>query len=349
MNEHGYTGSPERTHATALTPAELARILGSSAHIAPALRAIHEGKGVLALPERVEGISSSGWKRILEEHPLPRHELLGRHQSSDGTMRLLVSLEGAKCETVIIPSSARTTICVSSQAGCTRACRFCATAGLPFARNLHAGEIVLQVLLARLEAENSGFTKPENVVFMGMGEPLDNLDEVVRSIEVLTAAPAPGIAPRRITVSTSGVLGAIKAFATRSPAELALSLHATRDEDRERLVPHGKASPLRDLLAEAAEALSPSSRLLFVEYLLIGGVNDKAEDAFRLAELLRDIPCRVNLIPYNPVPDLPWAEPDEGAVPRFMSVLSKAGIRTLPRTPRGRDVGAACGQLAGSP
>jgi 23S rRNA (adenine2503-C2)-methyltransferase len=339
--------APMPTFATALRPAELAERLGSPARVAPALRAIHGAAGRGALPARVEGVAASVWTPFVRAHPLPAFEVVERRRGADGTVKLAVAFDGALTETVMIPGARRTTVCVSSQAGCTRACRFCATARLGFGRNLDAGEILMQYHLARLEAESAGAPPATNVVFMGMGEPLDNLDAVVRSIDVLTAAPAPGLSPRRITVSTSGVLPQIRPFLERSKAELALSLHATTDAQRTRLVPHNRSWPIAGLLCEAKAALAGSGRLLFVEYLLLGGENDLPEDAHRLVALLEGLPARVNLIPYNAVPGLPYASPAPDRAAAFAAILAEAGLRTMIRQPRGPDVAAACGQLAG--
>ncbi len=335
-------------HVTSLTPRELERALGSPSRVAPALRAIHNFSTRGRLPESVDGIAKHPWDAFLRSHTVPSFEIVERLVSKDGTIRLVLHLGKDPVETIIIPGAARTTACISCQSGCSRACRFCATSRLGFKRNLEAGEIVLQVLLAKEEAEAAGLKTPTNVVLMGMGEPLDNLEEVVRAIDVLVAHPLPGIGARHITVSTSGILPAIRPFLSRSAAQLALSLHATTDEDRLALVPHNRTWPIRPLLEEIRAALEDDGRLVLVEYLLLGGVNDSAADARRLSSLLESVPCRLNLIPYNPVEGLPFHEPSPESLSAFASVLSGAGVRTLVRHPRGRDVAAACGQLAGS-
>jgi 23S rRNA (adenine2503-C2)-methyltransferase len=248
-------------------------------------------------------------------------------------------------ETVRIPGRGRSTVCVSSQAGCTRRCTFCATATLGFERQLAADEIVLQVMLARAEAPRSAPVK--NVVFMGMGEPMDNLDAVLRAVRVLTQAPAPQLRMSAITVSTAGVLPGLRRFLRDCSASLALSLNATDDATRAHLMPHGRTWPIADLLAALrADAERHPRRVHFIEYVLLAGVNDGDRDAERLVALLAGVPARVNVIAHNGFAGSAFRPPSDDRVLAFQARVAAAGIRCLVRWPRGREIAAACGQLA---
>jgi 23S rRNA (adenine2503-C2)-methyltransferase len=236
-------------------------------------------------------------------------------------------------------------VCVSSQAGCTRHCRFCATATLGFARNLTAGEIVLQYAVARAEAPPE--RPARNVVFMGMGEPMDNLDEVLTAVTVLTEEAAPRLSSSHVTVSTSGVLPEMKRFLRESRAHLALSLNATTDEQRERLMPHNRVWPIASLLDALREDQALGSRRrYFIEYVVWQDVNDTDEDARRLGALLTGLPAHVNLIPHNAFEGSPLRAPSDERVLAFQARVQETGLRCLVRWPRGREVAAACGQLA---
>ncbi|RMG17650.1 MAG: 23S rRNA (adenine(2503)-C(2))-methyltransferase RlmN, partial [Deltaproteobacteria bacterium] len=298
----------------------LARILESDARAQAALRAVY-GRPFGPLPEAVPGVARARWTALRARHPMPEARVVACRRASDGTKKLLVDLGDVQVETVVIPGPNRSTVCVSSQAGCTRSCRFCATARLPFARNLSAGEIVAQYLLARERAPAD--RPPRNVVFMGMGEPLDNLEQVLGAVEVLCTDPGPALAPRHVTVSTSGVLPHLETFLRRSRANLALSVNATTPEQRRALMPHDRSWPLEALLAVCRAHLG--SRLLFVEYVLLRGVNDSAADARRLANALEGLRCRVNLIPYNPASAAPYERPTAAEVRAFKEVLVAAG------------------------
>jgi 23S rRNA (adenine2503-C2)-methyltransferase len=248
-------------------------------------------------------------------------------------------------ETVLIPSDGRSTVCVSSQSGCTRECRFCATATMGFARSLSAGEIVLQYAVAAAEATPQ--EPARNVVFMGMGEPMDNLDEVLAALEILTEEAAPRLSWTHLTVSTSGVLPAMKRFLKESRAHLALSLNATTDAERERLMPHNRVWPIAALLAALREDVDRGRRRrYFIEYVLWRDTNDTDEDARRLVALLDGLPAHVNLIPHNRFEGNSLAPPSDQRVLAFQRVVHDGGVRCPVRWPRGRDIAAACGQLA---
>lgn len=210
-----------------------------------------------------------------------------------------------------------------------------------FQRNLSAGEIVGQVMMARSVAPPDRPVR--NVVFMGMGEPLDNLEQVLRAVEVLSTPGGIGLSPNHITVSTSGVLPRMRAFVARSSAELAISLNGTTEAQREAVMPHNRKWPLADLLSFMREF--SASRLFFVEYILMGGFNDRQEDAERLVALMDGLNVRINLIPFNPHPGSGFGRSTPEAVQAFFAHLNGAGLRALVRTPRGDDIAAACGQL----
>lgn len=337
--------APAPLHLTALTLDELQVGLGGRSRAVAAARWIYGGGLPLSLPPRVPGVAAERWQGLCARHPLPTAEVRERQVSEDGTTKLLVALDGAAVETVLIPSRGRSTVCVSSQSGCTRHCAFCATATLGFKRQLAAGEIVAQVLLARAEAPPDA--PVTNVVFMGMGEPLDNLDAVLRAVRVLTQTPAPQLGFEQVTVSTSGVLPGMQRFLAESRASLALSLNATTDAQRDALMPHNMKWPIASLLGVLREdARAHPARVTFVEYVLFAGVNDTDADAARLAALLEGLPARVNLIPHNAMGALALRPPPPERVLAFQQRLREGGLRCFVRWPRGREIAAACGQLA---
>jgi len=264
----------------------------------------------------------------------------------DGTRKLLFRLEdGRVVESVIIPDPPRLTLCISSQVGCAMGCGFCATARLGLLRNLSAGEIVAQVVGAKAH-----FTPEErltNIVFMGMGEPLHNFDAVVEAIGVLTAPWGCGISSRRITVSTVGLVPQMQRLIHDTSVQLAVSLTAPTDEQRGALVPVNRKYPIEVLLAACRALPIPQRRRITFEYVLLAGVNDRAEDARRLVRLLHGIRCKVNLIPFNPFPGSGFERPSDETVEGFRRQLDEAHVHCTVRHSRGRDVAAACGQLAG--
>ncbi len=289
----------------------------------------------LELRERL----AAGWDtRALEVDTVQR--------SIDGTVKAaFLTRDGARIETVMIPEENRSTLCVSSQVGCPLACRFCATGALGFTRNLTAGEIVDQ--LCRMNEILDGERRITNVVFMGMGEPLLNLPAVLEAIRLLIHPKAFAMAPRRVTVSTVGVLPQLEPLLALAPINLAVSLHATRDSVRDELVPLNRRFKLAELLdtLRSLETVNPR-RPVFFEYTLMAGVNDSLEDARRLAPLLHGIPAKLNLIPMNPHPDAPYRAPSEQVIDRFLREVAGSGLRVMLRRSRGRDIQAACGQLA---
>jgi 23S rRNA (adenine2503-C2)-methyltransferase len=274
-----------------------------------------------------------------------------RQQSTDGTVKWALDVgRGQAIEMVFIPEERRGTLCVSSQVGCALDCPFCATGRQGFNRNLTAAEIIGQVVLAIRELGATGENSPiTNVVFMGMGEPLANFREVTRACDVLTDDFGFGLSRRRVTVSTSGLVQQIYRLAEVSNVALAVSLHASSDALRDVLVPINRKHPIAELLDACwSYAAATNSKQITFEYIMLDGVNDSRKDARGLVELLRGHPAKVNLIPFNPVPGTVYERTPESRINAFRKVLLDAGIITVTRRPRGDDIDAACGQLAGS-
>jgi 23S rRNA (adenine2503-C2)-methyltransferase len=269
---------------------------------------------------------------------LPRHEAI---EDSDGTTRFAIHLDdGEIVEAVLIRQAGRDTVCVSSQVGCARGCVFCETGRMGLVRNLSAAEIVCQYAIAVKSAKQ----KPCNVVFMGMGEPLDNLDEVVKSIEVLTDPLGFAVPERKITVSTVGILNKLPELFERTSAQVALSLHAVDKEQRLALLPIARKHSLEQI----REALEKAPRSVLLQWTLIEGVNDAEKDADALAEFARGLNVRVNVIPLNPGPVKTQQAPSIEKCRAFQKRLADRGVRTLLRLPHGREALGACGQLAGA-
>ncbi|MBQ0797576.1 23S rRNA (adenine(2503)-C(2))-methyltransferase RlmN [Zhongshania sp.] len=274
--------------------------------------------------------------------------------SIDGTRKWAVEVGGNNLvETVLIPDGQRGTLCVSSQVGCSLDCSFCATGKQGFMRDLTASEIIGQVWLAikSFDGFNSGNKRiVTNVVMMGMGEPLLNFDNVVEAMSLMLDDFGYGLSKRRVTLSTSGVVPMLDRLGDVSTVSLAISLHAPNDELRSQLVPINKKYPIAELLEACKRYLAKQEdthRVVTIEYTLIAGVNDGIEHAKQLAEVLRELPCKINLIPFNPFSLSNYARPSKNAINRFWLTLTEAGYVTTVRTPRGDDIDAACGQLAG--
>ena len=285
-------------------------------------------------------------EELARDLEIVRPGVLSRHVSHDGTVKHLVELaDGRNVECVYIPDESRHTFCLSTQVGCPLKCSFCFSGTIRFERNLTAGEILGQFLVAR-----TALPEPparSNIVFMGMGEPLLNSDSVLKAIRILTDDEAFSVSPRRITVSTAGMAEEIARFAEKAPpVGLAISLHATTNELRDRVMPINRKHPLEELLAAARALPLPKRRRITFEYVLLGGENDSPGDAKRLASLLRGIKAKVNLIAYNPWPGSPHARSSREATSRFLEILADAGLTASLRRSRGDDVLAACGQLA---
>ncbi|CAM4445483.1 MAG: Dual-specificity RNA methyltransferase RlmN [Legionella sp.] len=279
-------------------------------------------------------------------------EIVACQKSSDGTHKWLLKLDCGNCiETVFIPEANRGTLCVSSQVGCALNCSFCSTAKQGFNRNLTTAEIIGQVWLAvrELSASQGAHDKRvTNVVMMGMGEPLLNFDNVVSAMDIMMDDFAYGLSKRRVTLSTSGVLPDLERLREVSPVALAVSLHAPNDELRNELVPINKKYPLAQLMAICKSYFKdePRRKVTF-EYVMLKGVNDQPEHAHQLIKLLKNVPSKVNLIPFNPFPMAHYERSPQEAIDTFRDKLIAHGINTITRKTRGDDIDAACGQLAG--
>ena len=287
-----------------------------------------------------------------EKFSLERPKIIEKQVSNDGTRKYLIQMsQGVEVETVFIPDVSKTgALCVSSQVGCTLTCKFCHTGTQKLVRNLTSQEIVLQVIAARDDLNEWPTTqenrKLTNIVFMGMGEPLYNSEEVGNSLDIICDPEGISIGRRRITISTSGIVPEIGPIGSRTSAMLAISLHAANDELREKIMPINRKYPLKELMQACRDypGLSNSKRITF-EYVMLKGVNDKPKHAKQLINLLKGIPSKVNLIPFNPWPGSDFECSDWATIESFADIVNKAGYASPIRTPRGRDILAACGQL----
>lgn len=281
-------------------------------------------------------------------------EVVHEQHSEDGTRKWVIKLEGGSCvETVLIPDGRRTTLCVSSQVGCALDCSFCSTGKQGFNRNLSAAEIIGQVWIASQSLATGKGTNDQtisNVVMMGMGEPLLNFDNAVDAVKIMMHDLGYGISKRRVTVSTAGVVPEIDHLREETDVSLAISLHAPNDELRNELVPINKKYPIKELIASCQRYLVGlgDKRVITVEYTLIDGVNDQTEHARQLAKLLKVLPCKINLIPFNPFPNSGYKRSPRKSVLAFQQILNKQGYTATIRTTRGDDIDAACGQLVGA-
>jgi 23S rRNA (adenine2503-C2)-methyltransferase len=278
-------------------------------------------------------------------------KVLRDHVADDGTRKWLLELDGGNgIEMVFIPEDGRGTLCVSSQVGCTLNCAFCSTGHQGFNRNLTVAEIVGQIWTASrlLGSKPAGDRVVTNVVFMGMGEPLLNYDNVIPAIRVMLDDNAYGLSKRRVTLSTAGLVPLIDRLREDCPVSLAVSLHAANDKLRDEIVPLNRKYPIAELLNACRRYVEhqPHRRITF-EYVMLDGVNDRPEDARALIELLRDVPSKINLIPFNPFPQARYERSSSASIDRFRHALMDAGFTTITRRTRGDDIDAACGQLAG--
>jgi len=292
-------------------------------------------------------------ERLSETTEIRLPEIISCQQSSDGTHKWLLKLDCGNCiETVFIPEAKRGTLCVSSQVGCALNCTFCSTAKQGFNRNLSTAEIIGQVWLAvrELSQKHGAHDKRvTNVVMMGMGEPLLNFDNVIAAMDIMMDDHAYGLSKRRVTLSTSGVLPEMVRLRDLSPVSLAVSLHAPTDALRNELVPINKKYPLAPLMDLCKNYfINEPKRVVTFEYVMLKGVNDQPEHAAALIKLLRNVPAKVNLIPFNPFPMTQYERSSQAAIDAFRDQLVSKGINTITRKTRGDDIDAACGQLAGS-
>ncbi len=280
-------------------------------------------------------------------------EVVEEQRSSDGTIKWAILVAGQRVETVYIPEEDRATLCVSSQVGCALECKFCSTAQQGFNRNLRVSEIIGQVWRAAKiigAAKVTGQRPITNVVMMGMGEPLLNLTNVVPAMEIMLDDFGFGLSKRRVTISTSGVVPALDKLGDMIDVALAISLHAPTDEIRNEIMPINKKYNIETFLDSVRRYLEKSNAnqgRVTIEYVMLDHINDGTEHAHQLAECLKDTPCKINLIPWNPFPGAPYGRSSNSRIDRFSKVLMGYGFTTIVRKTRGDDIDAACGQLAG--
>jgi len=299
----------------------------------------HHIRDVRTIPELPQ--SFYGW---LERHTQTLDvKLIKQQKSADGTRKLLLAMpDGFQVETVLIPEKERLTQCISTQVGCALNCSFCLTATAGLARNLNAAEMVAQIMSAATFSNGQA----HNLVLMGMGEPMHNYQEVARFVRIATDAKGMAFAPRHVTVSTAGhVPGIRRMIADRLPCNLALSLNATTDAVRSRIMPVNKRWPIAEVLYWAGKFAQSMHRRILIEYVMLSGINDADTDAKRLVQLLADLPCTINLLPFNEFDGNPYQRPNDARISDFRHILTDASKVAVVRKSRGMDISAACGQL----
>ena len=301
--------------------------------------------------DKMTTLSGALRNQLAERHTLERLSVSEKQVSEDGTRKYLFKLhDGHEIETVYIPETDRGTLCISSQVGCTLNCTFCHTGTMRLVRNLQPHEIVGQLVAVRDDLkdwqDNEAKRAVSNIVMMGMGEPLYNTDHVINALNVMSDSDGTALSKRRITLSTSGVVPEIARVGDATGVMLAISLHAVRDDLRNELVPLNKKYPIEELLdaCRAYPGLSNARRITF-EYVMLKDVNDSDADANELVRLLSGIPAKINLIPFNPWPGSPYECSSRNRIMKFADIVNHAGYASPVRTPRGRDIMAACGQL----
>lgn len=309
-------------------------------------------KGVTSI-DAMTSLSLALRARLRDCTKVARLEVEQALESSDGSVKFLLrTFDGRAIESVYLPTPTRKTLCVSTQVGCAMGCRFCATAQMGFVRNLTAGEIVVQVHIVNqwLTARGATASRPlSNLVFMGMGEPLHNFENLVTALDILQSQEGPNFSARHITVSTSGLVPRIGEFAVRTRAKLAISLNASEDATRTAIMPINKKWPIAELLDAVRAFPERWGRRITFEYVLLGEVNDRDDDAKRLVKLLAGISGKVNVIPYNENPGLSFRSVSDERARHFQALLQADGLDAFVRENRGRDIAGACGQLAGRP
>ena len=320
------------------------------------LRWMHQ-RGAAGFGE-MSDLAKSLREKLEREAGICAPEVVGDSVSEDGTRKWLIKVDGANAvESVFIPETSRGTLCVSSQAGCTLDCAFCSTGKQGFNRNLSTAEIIGQLWIANRElAKSAGRTLGgasedrivTNVVMMGMGEPMMNLDAVIPALRLMLDDNAYGLSRRRVTVSTSGVVPGMDRLRDECPVALAVSLHASNDALRDRLMPINRKYPIKDLLAACRRYLEKAPRdFVTFEYVMLDGVNDSDENARELVALSRQVKCKFNLIPFNPFPQAGFGRSPAERIRRFAEILQRADLTVTTRKTRGDGIDAACGQLAG--
>ncbi len=291
--------------------------------------------------------------KLKEVAEIKAPEVSEEQRSTDGTIKWAITVGDQQVETVYIPEDDRATLCVSSQVGCALECKFCSTAQQGFNRNLKVSEIIGQVWRAAKiigSLKETGRRPITNVVMMGMGEPLLNLNNVIPALEIMMDDFGFGLSKRRVTVSTSGVVPALDKLGDAVDVALAISLHAPTDDIRDEIVPINKKYNIEMFLESVRRYISKSNAnqgRVTIEYVMLDHINDSTEQAHQLADLLKDTPCKINLIPWNPFPGAPYGRSSNSRIDRFSKVLMEYGFTTIVRKTRGDDIDAACGQLAG--
>ncbi len=295
-------------------------------------------------PAAISDLPEALRKHLTYELDWPEARLVADQQAEDGTRKLLLGMpDGREVETVLIPGAGRLTQCISTQVGCAVGCRFCLTATAGLTRNLSAAEMVLEVM----SAERFAGIRPRNLVLMGMGEPLHNYVEVARFLRIVTDPKGMAFSPNRVTLSTAGLVPAIyRLLEDDLPCNLAVSLNATTDDDRSRIMPINRKYPLAELLQTIRDYVKQrGGKRVLIEYVMLAGINDSPDDAWRLCELLDGIDSTVNLLPFNEFPGNPYRRPSDAQVSAFRRILVDHSMVAVVRESRGRDISAACGQL----
>jgi 23S rRNA (adenine2503-C2)-methyltransferase len=319
---------------------KVAQNAGLPAYTAKQMASWLYGKNIQQIEEMTD-ISKKGRDYLINNYELGLYPHKTVQVSTDGTKKYLFPVGALKTvEAAYIPELARSTLCLSTQVGCKMGCLFCMTGKQGFQGNLSSGEILNQVK-SLPEAE-----KLTNLVYMGMGEPLDNLDEVLKSIQILTASWGFAMSPRRITVSTIGIIPAMNRFIKESEAHLALSLHSPFDEERKKLMPVENVYPLKEVIAELKKTDWAGQRRISIEYIMFRGLNDTQEHVNELSRLLHGLRCRINLIRFHPIPDTPLTGTGNREMEAFRDALNQKGIIATIRRSRGEDIYAACGLLS---
>jgi 23S rRNA (adenine2503-C2)-methyltransferase len=341
------TAHPERLDVGDLSLAELERALQTRGeqmfHARQIYRWIYR-RGVIDF-EAMTDLSQALRHQLATDWTVSTPQMVERHRSVDGTEKFLLALaDGRRIESVFIPDTPAMTLCISTQVGCAMKCGFCLTGKMGLIRNLTAGEIAGQV---RVLVHALGLARERfNIVLMGMGEPLHNYDQTMKALDMIGETHGLGVSPRRVTLSTVGVVPGLDRLAKepRMP-NLAISLHATTEEQREALVPVNRKYGLADIIAACRRFPLPRRRRITFEYVLLDGVNDTPADAARLVRLLSGIKSKINLIPLNEAPGIPFKRPSDGRVNEFARILADHHLTVSVRKSRGRDIRAACGQL----
>ena len=350
------TSTPDKVNLAGMSPKALQGFfvgLGEKPFRAGQItRWIHQ-RGVTDL-DAMTDISKALRQRLAEVSEIRLPEIVEEHYAEDGCIKWLVQVaSGSRVEAVYIPEADRATLCISSQAGCSLDCSFCATGKQGFNSNLTVAEIIGQLWWANKLL--GGFRGTEerpvsNVVMMGMGEPLLNFDNVMDTVNLMMDDLAYGLSKRRVTISTSGVVPALRRMKGLTDASLAVSLHAPNDELRSSIMPINRRYPIAELLDAVRDYMGslPDKRVPVIEYTLIAGVNDHRQHARDLAQLLKSLPCKINLIPFNPFALSDYRRPSNASIGNFRQILLDAGHVVTVRTTRGDDIGGACGQLVGA-